>query len=137
MSKEIISLDQNNDGAINPGTDLFEQPIWEITLVGDYASKYEKEERTLGKAKMEEYISKSFNKTVHRFKRWKVKTTTGETFVYVIVFSDRTHEMVSTKEMMDIVYKGHSVRNKEEFQYIDTELAAKGGHSPIFIPTDV
>jgi len=57
--------------------------------------------------------------------------------VYVIVFTDRTHEMISPIQLRDIVYTGHSVRNKEEFKYIDTELAAKGGHSPIFIPKDV
>lgn len=130
MSKKISSIEQDNDGDINPGTNLFEEPVWRVLFEDD-------DKRILGKSKMEEYISKSYNKTVHRFKRWKVKTVSSETHVYVIVFTDRTHEMISPIQLRDIVYTGHSVRNKEEFKYIDTELAAKGGHSPIFIPKDV
>jgi uncharacterized DUF497 family protein len=127
MSKKIISLEQDSDGGINPGTNLFEEPIWRIVFEDD-------DERVLGKSKMEEYISKSYNKTVYRFKRWKVSTLTSETYVYVIVFTDRTHEMVSPVQLRDIVYRGHSVRNEEKYNYIETELTAKGGLSPIFIP---
>ena len=130
MTKKISSIEQDNDGDINPGTNLFEEPVWRVLFEDD-------DKRILGKSKMEEYISKSYNKTVHRFKRWKVKTVSSETHVYVIVFTDRTHEMISPIQLRDIVYTGHSVRKKEEFKYIDTELAAKGGHSPIFIPKDV
>ena len=53
MSKIIVALEQIDEGAINPGTGMYEQPIWKITLKGQ-------EERLLGKHKMEEYISKSF-----------------------------------------------------------------------------
>tara|TARA_R110001592_G_scaffold63298_7_gene193729 strand:- start:23 stop:415 length:393 start_codon:yes stop_codon:yes gene_type:complete len=130
MTKKIKGILQDNEGDINPGTNLFEEPVWRVLFEDD-------DKRILGKSKMEEYISKSYNKTVHRFKRWKVKTVSSETHVYVIVFTDRTHEMISPVQLRDIVYTGHSVRNKEEFKYIDTELAAKGGHSPIFIPKDV
>jgi hypothetical protein len=85
MSKIIVGLQQIDEGDTNPGTGLHEQPIWKIEM-------RDKEERLLGKHKMEEYISKSYGKAIHRFKRWKVKTQTSETQVYVIVFSDRTHD---------------------------------------------
>ena len=50
MSKLIISLEQLEEGAVNPGTGMHEQPIWKTTLQGG-------EVRLLGKHKMEEYIS--------------------------------------------------------------------------------
>ena len=77
MSKIIVALEQLDEGAINPGTGMYEQPIWKITLKGQ-------EERLLGKHKMEEYISKAYGKAIHRFKRWKVMTKTSETHVYVV-----------------------------------------------------
>lgn len=127
MSKVITKLEQLEEGLTNPGTGMFEQPIWKITLQGG-------EERLLGKHKMEEYISKSFEKAIHRFKRWKVLTKTSETHVYVIIFSDRTHEMLTPNQVMDRLYTGHLVRKDEKYKYIESELAAKDGHSPIFIP---
>ena len=129
MSKIIVALEQIDEGAINPGTGMYEQPIWKITLKGQ-------EERLLGNHKMEEYISKSFGKAIHRFKRWKVLTKTSETHVYVIIFSDRTHEMLTPNQLMDSIYQGHSVRNDNRLDYIDKDLAAKGGKRPIFIPEE-
>ena len=49
MSKLIITLEQLEEGAVNPGTGMHEQPIWKTTLQGG-------EVRLLGKHKMEEYI---------------------------------------------------------------------------------
>ena len=34
MSKIIVALEQLDEGAINPGTGMYEQPIWKITLKG-------------------------------------------------------------------------------------------------------
>ena len=34
MSKLIISLEQLEEGAVNPGTGMHEQPIWKTTLQG-------------------------------------------------------------------------------------------------------
>ena len=62
MSKIIVGLQQIDEGAINPGTGIHEQPIWKTELQGG-------EERLLGKHKMEEYISKAYGKAIHRFKR--------------------------------------------------------------------
>ena len=45
MSKVITKLEQLEEGLTNPGTGMFEQPIWRITLQGG-------EERLLGKHKM-------------------------------------------------------------------------------------
>mgnify|MGYP003327051438 CR=1 FL=1 len=46
-----------------------------LSPVSDDLYQYldEQEERLLGKHKMEEYISKSFGKAIHRFKRWKTR----------------------------------------------------------------
>ena len=129
MSKIIVGLQQIDEGAINPGTDLHEQPIWKIEM-------RDGDERLLGKHKMEEYISKAYGKAIHRFKRWKVMTKTSETHVYVVVFSDRTHEMLTPNQIMDKLYEGHKVRKDPRLDYIESELAAKGGHSPIFIPDE-
>ena len=129
MSKKIMTLEQDNEGAINPGTQLFEEPVWRVVLE-------DTEMRVLGRSKMEEYISKAYNKAIYRFKRWKVMTKNSETQVYVLVFTDRTHEMISPVELRDVVYRGHSVRNEDKYKHIESELAAKGGHSPIFIPDE-
>tara|TARA_R110000803_G_scaffold24702_2_gene59318 strand:- start:334 stop:741 length:408 start_codon:yes stop_codon:yes gene_type:complete len=129
MTQNIIKIWQDNEGDINPGTNLFETPVWRIMFEDS-----EEKIRVLGKSKMEEYISKSYNKTVHRFKRWKIKTKLTETFIYAIVFTDKTHEVVPAVNMIDIIYRGHSVRNDEKYKHIETELASKGGQSPIFIP---
>ena len=129
MSKIIVGLQQIDEGDTNPGTGLHEQPIWKIEM-------RDNEERLLGKHKMEEYISKSYGKAIHRFKRWKVKTQTSETQVYVIVFSDRTHEMLTPNQMMNKLFEGHQVRKDPKYDFIESELAAKGGHSPIFIPDE-
>ena len=32
MSKLIVALEQIDEGAVNPGTGMYEQPIWKITL---------------------------------------------------------------------------------------------------------
>ena len=57
MTKKITSITQNNDGDINPKTKLFEQPVWVLELEDG-------EKRVLGKEKMEEYLSKGYEKTV-------------------------------------------------------------------------
>ena len=61
MTKKIMSLVQRNDGGLNPKTKLFEQPIWILTLDDG-------EEKVLGKDKMEEYLSKGFDKAVHQLR---------------------------------------------------------------------
>ena len=114
MSKIIVGLQQTDEGAINPGTGLHEQPIWKIEM-------QDNEERLLGKHKMEEYISKSYGKAIDRFKRWKVKTQTSETQVYVIVFSDRTHEMLTPNQMMNKLFEGHQVRKDPKYDFIESD----------------
>ena len=62
MSKEISKLTQLEEGGKNPKTELFEKPLWELEF-GDGSI------RILGKPKMEEYISKAYNNTVHHFNK--------------------------------------------------------------------
>ena len=65
MSKNIINIVQLDQGGTNPKSELFEQPLWELHFEDE-------DKRILGKAKMEEYLSKVYNNTVYQFKRWKV-----------------------------------------------------------------
>ena len=51
MSLRIENINQIDSGGNNPKTNLFEQPIWELTLENG-------EKRLLGKYKVEEYLSK-------------------------------------------------------------------------------
>ena len=101
MTKKIMKLVQKNDGGQNPKTELFEQPIWLLTLEDG-------EEKVLGKDKMEEYLSKGFDKAVHQFKKWKVTTTQGsETDVWVVIFTDKTHDLCPTNKIIEKLYTGH------------------------------
>ena len=119
MTKKITSLVQKNDGGINPKTELFEQPIWLLTLEDG-------EEKILGKDKMEEYLSKGFDKAIHQFKRWKVTTTQGnDVDVWVVIFTDKTHDLCPTNKIIDKLYNGHSVRDAEKFKKIEEELEKK------------
>jgi len=119
MTKKIMKLVQKNDGGQNPKTELFEQPIWLLTLEDG-------EEKVLGKDKMEEYLSKGFDKAVHQFKKWKVTTTQGsETDVWVVIFTDKTHDLCPTNKIIDKLYNGHSVRDAEKFKKIEEELEKK------------
>ena len=60
MSKNIIDIKQLNEGGINPKSELYEQPLWELKFSDDSI-------RILGKSKMEEYLSKAYNSTVFQF----------------------------------------------------------------------
>ena len=114
-----MKLVQKNDGGQNPKTELFEQPIWLLTLEDG-------EEKVLGKDKMEEYLSKGFDKAVHQFKKWKVTTTQGsETDVWVVIFTDKTHDLCPTNKIIEKLYTGHSVRYSEKFKKIEEELERK------------
>ena len=119
MTKKIMKLIQKNEGGQNPKTELYEQPIWLLTLEDG-------EEKVLGKDKMEEYLSKGFDKAVHQFKKWKVTTTQGsETDVWVVIFTDKTHDLCPTNKIIEKLYTGHSVRDAEKFKKIEEELERK------------
>ena len=119
MTKKITSLVQKNDGGIKQKTELFEQPIWLLTLEDG-------EEKILGKDKMEEYLSKGFDKAIHQFKRWKVTTTQGnDVDVWVVIFTDKTHDLCPTVKIIDKLFTGHSVRDAEKFKKIEEELEKK------------
>ena len=94
MSLGIEKINQIDSGGTNPKTNLFEQPIWELTLENG-------EKQLLGKDKVEEYLSKGYDNSVHQFKRWSVTSTSGaELYLWAIIFSDKSHDMCVTKRFL-------------------------------------
>tara|TARA_B110000285_G_C15122271_1_gene617934 strand:+ start:879 stop:1370 length:492 start_codon:yes stop_codon:yes gene_type:complete len=119
MTKKVITLEQNNDGGINPKSNLFEQPIWELMLDNN-------EKKILGKQKMEEYLSKSYEKTVHNFKRWTLTTQSGTSVnIWCIIFTDKTHEVLTTEKLKEQLYGGHVRKDMEKYQKIEEEIIDK------------
>ena len=121
MSLKINNIRQIDEGGINPKTELFEQPMWELTLETD-------EKRILGKPKMEEYLSKAYEKTVHHFKR-RISTLTSGTKItqWSVVFTDYDDILLATPELCEKLYKGHQRKDEEKYKKLDEELTTKRG----------
>ncbi len=92
MSIEISNVTQIDEGGTNPKTELFEQPLWLLEFDTG-------EQRTIGKPRMEEYLSKAYEKTVHHFKR-RISTLTSGTKItqWSGVFTDYDDFLLSTSE---------------------------------------
>jgi len=121
MSLKINNVRQIDEGGINPKTELFEQPMWELTLETG-------ENRILGKPKMEEYLSKAYEKTVHHFKRRISVLTSGTKITqWSIVFTDYDDALLATLELCDKLYKGHQRKDEEKYNELDEELTSKRG----------
>ena len=124
MTKKITSITQNNDGDINPKTKLFEQPVWVLELEDG-------EKRVLGKEKMEEYLSKGYEKTVHSFKRWVLTSAKGtEISAYCVVFTDKSHDLVPTPKIREQLFNGHRRKDHEKYEQLERELQAKSVQNP-------
>jgi hypothetical protein len=124
MTKKITSIVQNNDGDTNPKTGLFEQPVWVLELEDG-------EKRILGKEKMEEYLSKGYEKTVHSFKRWVLKGVTGtEISAYCVVFTDKSHDLIPTSKLREQLYNGHSRKDQGKYEQLEKELNEKRQLNP-------
>ena len=121
MSIEISNILQIDEGGTNPKTELFEQPLWLLTFNTG-------EQRTLGKPKMEEYLSKAYEKTVHHFKR-RISTLTSVTKItqWSVVFTDYDDVLLATPELCDKLYKGHQRKDEEKYNKLDDELTSKRG----------
>ena len=121
MSIQISNVTQIDEGGTNPKTELFEQPLWELTFETD-------EKRILGKPKMEEYLSKAYEKTVHHFKR-RISTLTSGTKIiqWSVVFTDYDDVLLATIELCDKLYKGHQRKDEEKYKKLDEELTTKRG----------
>tara|TARA_R100001126_G_scaffold98209_2_gene72249 strand:+ start:134 stop:610 length:477 start_codon:yes stop_codon:yes gene_type:complete len=124
MTKKIITITQNNDGDTNPKTKLFEQPVWVLELEDG-------EQRVLGKEKMEEYLSKGYEKTVHAFKRWVMTSGSGaEISAYCVVFTDKSHDLVPTVKIKEQIFNGHKRKDLEKYQQLERELKEKSELNP-------
>ena len=121
MSIQISNVTQIDEGGTNPKTELFEQPLWELTF--DTGEK-----RILGKPKMEEYLSKAYEKTVHHFKRRISTLTSGAKITqWSVVFTDYDDVLLATPELCEKLYKGHQRKDEEKYNKLDEELTSKRG----------
>ena len=121
MSIQISNVTQIDEGGTNPKTELFEQPLWELTF--DTGEK-----RILGKPKMEEYLSKAYEKTVHHFKRRISTLTSGAKITqWSVVFTDYDDVLLATPELCEKLYKGHQRKDEEKYKKLDEELTSKRG----------
>ena len=68
MTKKITDLFQVEEGAINPKTGLQQKPSWFVRFE-------DQDDRMLFKAKILEYLSMGYRKTVENFKAGKATTT--------------------------------------------------------------
>ena len=121
MSINITNIIQIDEGGTNPKTELFEQPLWELTFETG-------EKRIFGKPKMEEYLSKAYEKTVHHFKR-RISTLTSGTKItqWSVVFTDYDDVLLATIELCEKLYKGHQRKDEEKYNKLDEELTSKRG----------
>ena len=121
MSINITNIIQIDEGGTNPKTELFEQHLWELTFETG-------EKRIIGKPKMEEYLSKAYEKTVHHFKR-RISTLTSGTKItqWSVVFTDYDDVLLATIELCEKLYKGHQRKDEEKYNKLDEELTSKRG----------
>ena len=125
MSLRIEKINQIDSGGTNPKTNLFEQPIWELTLENG-------EKRLLGKDKVEEYLSKGYDNSVHQFKRWSVTTTSGaELYLWAIIFSDKSHDMCVTTRFLEKLYQGHVRKDEEKYKKHEKDRAENHPVNPV------
>ena len=130
MSKEIVKLTQIDEGGKNPKTDLFEKPLWELEFE-------DRSIRILGKPKMEEYLSKAYNNTVHHFnKRVSILQDERKIVQWCVVFTDYQDILLATKEMCNMLYLGHQRKDEEKYKELEDKLAKKRlpENSAIFHP---
>ena len=121
MSINITNIIQIDEGGTNPKTELFEQPLWELTFETG-------EKRIIGKPKMEEYLSKAYEITGHHFKR-RISTLTSGTKItqWSVVFTDYDDVLLATPELCEKLYKGHQRKDEEKYNKLDEELTSKRG----------
>jgi len=125
MSLKIEKIIQVDSGGVNPKTNLFEQPLWELTLEDG-------EKRLLGKDKMGEYLSKGYDNSVHQFKRWLVTSTTGsELYLWAIVFTDKGHDLCVGQRFLDKLYQGHVRKDEEKYRKHEMDKAENHPVNPV------
>lgn len=119
MSKEIIKITQNDEGGENPKTKLPEKPLWELMFDDNSI-------RILGKPKMEEYLSKAYENTVHHFMQRRTKLLDQRIIIqWSIVFSDYSDVLLSSSELCKKIMIGHQRKDEEKYKELEEALAKK------------
>jgi len=119
VSKEISKLTQLEEGGNNPKSGLYEKPLWELEFEDGSI-------RILGKPKMEEYLSKAYNNTVHHFnKRVSVLHDERKIIQWCVVFIDYQDVLLATNELCNMLYLGHQRKDEEKYKEIEEKLAKK------------
>ena len=119
MSKKIIDIIQIDSGGDNPKSGLFEQPLWQLHFEDDST-------RILGKVKMEEYLSKAFDKMVHHFKKkyFTMKDDKKISF-WNIILIDYEDVTLSPSQFKDKLYIGHQRKDEEKYKELEAKLQEK------------
>ena len=116
MTKKITDLFQVEEGAINPKTELQQKPSWFIRFE-------DMSDRMLFKAKMLEYLSMGYRKTVENFKAGMAKTQTGNIArFWVVVFQDYEVRLQTKAQVMDVVTEGHRHRDESEYAQYERDI---------------
>ena len=113
MTKKITDLFQVEEGAINPKPGLQQTPSWFVRFE-------DQDDRMLFKAKILEYLSMGYRKTVENFKAGNASTNQGgEARFWVVVFQDYEVRLQTKAQIMDVVTEGH--RHRDESDYAEFE----------------
>ena len=121
MTKKITDLFQVEEGAINPKTGLQQKPSWFVRFE-------DQDDRMLFKAKILEYLSMGYRKTVENFKAGKATTTQGsETRFWVVVFQDYEVRLQTKAQIMDVVTEGHRHRDESDYAKFEREKEVEIG----------
>ena len=121
MTKKITDLFQVEEGAINPKTGLQQKPSWFVRFE-------DQDDRMLFKAKVLEYLSMGYRKTVENFKAGKATTTQGgEARFWVVVFQDYEVRLQTKIQIMDVVTEGHRHRDESDYAKFEREKEVEIG----------
>ena len=119
MTKKITDLFQVDEGAINPKTGLHQKPTWFVRFE-------DLTDRMLFKAKVLEYLSMGYRKTVENFKLGTAKVQAGEARFWVVVFQDYEVRLQTKVQIMDVVAEGHRHRDESEYSKFEREKVDNG-----------
>ena len=121
MTKKITDLFQVEEGAINPKTGLQQKPSWFVRFE-------DQGDRMLFKAKILEYLSMGYRKTVENFKAGRATTTQGgEARFWVVVFQDYEVRLQTKAQIMDVVTEGHRHRDESDYAEFEREKEVEIG----------
>ena len=107
MTKKITDLFQVEEGAINPKTNLQENPAWFVRFE-------DLTDRMLFKSDILQLTSMGYRKTVENFKAGVAKTESGQARFWVVVFQDYEVRLQTKRQVMDVITEGHRHRDESE-----------------------